>query len=533
MQRLLCFVPLFACATAESTDEREIEQPFTSAVATLLDAEFSGELVTTSVANLRKQIKTQLLYSVGQLNAEPGVARLERLALSQITTASLGNGLYRVRYRAKLPVAWGHQTALPTSYELVLPKRIDTAGLTTFTSRYQTRCNDGDPNAVNVANFWYHYRPRAFGCALSAADVVRLPATLRISTQNTFATYPEYHRIWEDGRLDVLAVFGKYAVGATSTSDAGIAAYNSFLRSVRARWPDAVTTPASLPFNAAPAITDVTFSRTVDGETTQITALLVDEVKTAPASFDKRYSELTPGADLIIYNGHAGLGSNVRALAQKGRWFPGKYQIMFFNGCDTFAYVDDTLAQTRAALNPEDPSGTRYLDTISNAMPAYFHDLDPTTIALVTALGNPDQPKSYIRMFQDVDPVQVVVATGEEDNVFHQGFDPGTDWAGFAARGEVGYAQTLSFRTETLPPGRYTFHMTADPTLPNGDADLRIRVGAPPTITSTYRCKSYLYNSNERCTVTLTTPAQIYMTATGDVQRQSRFFVTGWQEPAQ
>jgi hypothetical protein len=153
-------------------------------------------------------------------------------------------------------------------------------------------------------------------------------------------------------------------------------------------------------------------------------------------------------------------------------------------------------------------------------------------MALISALANPDQPKSYIRMFQEVDPVQVVVATGEEDNVFRQGFDPGTDWAGFAASGEVGYAQTLSFQTETLPPGRYTFHMTADPTLPNGDADLRIRVGAAPTLTSTYRCKSYLYNSNERCTVTLTAPAQIYMTATGDVQRQSRFFVTGWQEPS-
>ena len=527
----LCLVPLLACATAGPDDLIEIEQPFTSAVATLLDAEFSGELTTSSTLNLRKQIKTQLFYSVGQLNAEPGVARLERLTLTNITYASLGNGLYRVRYRAKLPVAWGHKTALPASYEFVLPKRVDSAGLSTFTTRYQSTCHDGDPSAVNVANFWYHYRPRAYGCALATADVVKLPATLRVSAQNTVSRYPEYHRVWEDNRLNVLAVFGKYAAGATSTSDAGIAAYNGFLRDVKAEYPDAVTTPASLPYNAAPAITDVTFTRTVGGETLTITALLVDEVKTAPASFDKRYSELTPGADLIIYNGHAGLGSNVRSLATKGRWFPAKYQIMFFNGCDTFAYVDDTLAQTRALLNPDDPTGTKYLDTISNAMPAYFHDLGPSTMGLIGALNNPADPESYIRMFAHVDPVQVVVATGEEDNVFHQGYDPQIDWAGFAATGEVSYAQTLWYQTETLPAGRYTFHMTADPSLPNGDADLRLRVGAAPTLTSTYRCKSYLYNSNERCQVTLTSPAKIYMAATGDVARQSRFHITGWQEP--
>jgi len=528
----LCVVPFLAFACSVPEDHSEIEQAFTSAVATLLDAEFSAEMTTTSTVNLRKQIKTQLLYSVGQLNAEPGVARLERLALSNISTAPLGNGLYRVRYNAKLPIAWGRTSGLPTSYELVLPRRIDPTGVSTFTTKYREGCNDGDADSVNVANFWYHYRPRAVTCELAAGDVVRPRATLRTSAQNTFATYPEYHRIWEDGRLSVLAVFGKYAPGATSLSDAGIAAFNGFLRDVKREWPDAVTAPASLPADAAPGITDVTFVRTDGDQTLQITALLVDEVKSAPASFDKRYSELTPGADLVIYNGHAGLGANVRALATKGRWFPGKYQIMFFNGCDTFAYVDETLAQTRALLNPDDPTGTKYLDTISNAMPAYFDDLGPTTMGLIRALNSPSEPESYIRMFAAVDPVQVVVATGEEDNRFHQGYDPNVDWAGFAANGEVGYAQTLSYETETLPPGRYTFHMTADPSLPNGDADARIRVGAPPTITSTYRCKSYLYNSNERCTVTLTSPAKIYMAVTGDVARASRFVVTGWQEPS-
>src|SRR5207253_2349170 len=58
------------------------EQNFTSDVATLLVMEFNGQLVTSTPAAPAGQIRTQLMYTVGHLNAEPGVARLDHLALS-------------------------------------------------------------------------------------------------------------------------------------------------------------------------------------------------------------------------------------------------------------------------------------------------------------------------------------------------------------------------------------------------------------------------------------------------------------------
>ena len=42
----------------------------------------------------------------------------------------------------------------------------------------------------------------------------------------------------------------------------------------------------------------------------------------------------------------------MRALVDAGHWVPGKYQILFMNGCDTFAYIDGSLPQQRALLNP-------------------------------------------------------------------------------------------------------------------------------------------------------------------------------------
>jgi hypothetical protein len=57
---------------------------------------------------------------------------------------------------------------------------------------------------------------------MADAEVVKAPAALRPSTENTPGTYPEYHRVWEDDRLDIVAIFGKYESSATTTSDAGI-----------------------------------------------------------------------------------------------------------------------------------------------------------------------------------------------------------------------------------------------------------------------------------------------------------------------
>jgi hypothetical protein len=64
--------------------------------------------------------------------------------------------------------------------------------------------------------------------------------------------------------------------------------------------------------------------------------------------FEDRYNELSTDADVIVYNGHAGLGQNVRKLATMGRFKSGKYQIFYMNGCDTFAYVDGSLAEAQA-----------------------------------------------------------------------------------------------------------------------------------------------------------------------------------------
>ena len=516
---LLAGLAAFGCVAATRDDAGDapendasgVEEKFASDAATLLAFEWDGELVTTSLASSTSQIKAQLFFTVGHFNGERGVSRLDKVVLTKVTRVAIGGGLYRIRYHAKLPVAWGTKIDFPSSYTLTLPRRIDGAGQASFASKYGPTCNDGEPSDVTTANYWYHYRPYAEGCALAAGDVTVSTATVTVHPGNTFTKFPEYQRVWEDDAFDVVAVFGKFAKGDTTDDDAGIAGYHAFLSAVRDELGVDPTATSS---------SDETFVTTLDdGRTVTITAVLVDEVQTAPASFVARYSQLVTGADLVLYNGHAGLGANVRALSAMGHFFPAKYQIFFMDGCDTFAYVDDALPQARASLNPDDPSGTKYMDIVTNAMPAYFVNMPSASMALVHALIHREAPQSWNTIFKAVDPSQIAVVNGEEDNVYTPSYDPGPKWGGLRASDAVGKLESRTYATDVLAPGTYAFTLTHDPTVVGGDADLRVRAGAMPAAAPSLvnKCPSYLHNSNEKCTLTLTSAQKVYVTVTGDM----------------
>lgn len=506
------------------------EDDFASANATLLDFEFEGEAVATSSTSLESKVRAQLLYTVGLFNEVKGGPRLNAVELSELSATPIDGGLFRIRYRAKLPVAWNTSKKVPTSYSMILPKRVDSSGQAQFMANWGLVCTEPHGHTVTPSNIWYHYRPNHYSCGPKEPDFTITTASVTKSPENSSSKYPEYHRVWEDGVLSVVAVFGKYEAGATSSDDAGIAAYESFIETMRAMLPDAATTPATFPPGAGSGYPDVTFEMEADAGRVTLTALLVDEVASAPLSFDKRFAELTPSADLIFYGGHAGLGANVRALTKKAQWFPAKYQMLFLNGCDTFSYEDDSLNAARKLLNPSDPSGSRYLDVMRNAMPAYFHSLPGAAAALLDALLEPEAPRSYQQIFKQIDAAQVVLVTGEEDNAFTPTLSTGPRWAGFEAADTVLYGETRSYVTEELPAGKYVFELSPETAAPGGDADVYVRAGVAPTANATYKCPSYKYNSNERCFVTLTKPMKVHLLTRGDKKSQaSSYELRGWQ----
>lgn len=431
-----------ACGASSRNEELGAsKQRFASHDAVLLDFAFDGQLFadTDDASAQRRLIEAQLMFSVGQLNGERSVGRHERLELSEIVASQAASGRYRVTYHAKLPVAWG-AAEIPTTYELVLPRNVAPLDQVRFTQKYGTKCVDpegGDLNAgdaVDAGRMFLFYRPHRDGCVLDPEDVVKTTATVSTSAENSTGKYPEYHRIWEDRALDVLAVFGSELDGE-HTFDAGVEAFDTFVgRSIsylRSLQPDETQR------TTLPEVVDGRRRARIEASLPDGRAVHIDTMLVGPRlaeeknPFDDWYEAGTPNADLVLYSGHAAHGANVRTLMSKGSFRKGKYLIWVSNGCDTFAYLDGTLAKRRAELNPDDPSGTKHMDTVSNVLGGWFHTGDETSMRfiqeIVSAGDAKASPKTYPQIFEGIDRDQVIVVTGEEDNVFPMTTPPSSD----------------------------------------------------------------------------------------------------------
>jgi len=518
---MLSVLALVGCAADSSGETAGHDSDFSSNQATLLDFEFDAELVSDHVWNDKQTIQDQLLYTIGHLNHDKSVGRLDTVELTNIQKTPLDGGKTKVSYHAKLPVAWASKTNLPSTYAFKLPKDLSMAGQQQFTERHKHSCVDWGAHDVDTGSMWYYYRPLRSGCAIADDEVVSLTAQVTRAAENTTGKYPEYHKIWEDDRLEVISIFGKYEDAATS-GDAGISAFNSFVASMKrdlGRFSELRTVPESVPESPGVATPDVTFeAKLPDGKTVKVTALLVDNISSAPASFNARYEALSPTADLIAYNGHAGLGQNVRALARKGRFVTGKYQVFFMNGCDTFAYVDGSLAQTRAALNPDDPTGTKYMEFVTNAMPSFFSSMAAASTAIVKGMLEFQAPKTYDKIFEGIDRAEVVLVTGEEDNVFQPGMPIGSggggggggggDFRPFEESGTVARGEEKAYAYD-VPAGTYAITLSGD-----NDADLYVKKNEAPALRS-YDCRPYKNGSAESCTVTFQEPGKLHVTVRG------------------
>ena len=521
---LLCAAPivagsLAACTTEADPYEGEIVKDEdgkadSSAAAIFMDMEFDGQLFTDSSWNAEQTVKDQLLYTIGQLNGKNSVGRLDKVQLTNVVKTTEA-GRTKITYHAKMPISWGSKTNLPSSVKLTFPADMSYAKLDAFATAYGHTCVDFGAHDIDSGSMWYYFRPERSGCSFTAADVFKVTASLTVSPINTTGKFPEYNKVWEDGSLKMVAIFGKYEDGATTSSDAGIAAWNQFLGQMKTTLGahTLTTIPATLPTNPGTSLTDVEFRATLaDGKTVVVNALLTDNVRTAltQTAFRTKYESLSTRADFIVYNGHAGLGANVRALARSGRWVTGQYLIMFENGCDTYAYVDGSIIEAHRAINSDDPIGTKYVDVINNGMPAFFSSMPGATMAMFKGLLSYAEPKTYEQIFAGIDKSQVVLVTGEADNTFTPGGGgQAQPWAGLNTSGVVKKSEIKRFDAPTLAAGTYTFTMTG-----TSDADLYVRIGSEPTPTK-YDCRPYKNGSNESCELTLAQTAKVFVQVRG------------------
>jgi hypothetical protein len=405
---------LGACASKTGAGGDDSTNAITSNVADILDFRFSAEVIASKGTPARAAIVSQLQYLQGAFTtAERGNGHIGEVDLSEI--AETPNGATKtVRYTASLPVAWPKGHDKPDAYDLVMPR--DTTALDAFNAKYDGKCGK---NEYGQETFWHDWNPKADGCEIDQADVVRGRATVKAHPKETRDKYPEYDLIWQDGKLEVVAVFG--IIESDTPTDFGHREHDKFVNGAL----DLVSAGEKKEAARTSSIlrdTTVTGKLRVDGvdRDVRVTTLLVQELASVGPDFDARYDALTEDADLVLYNGHAGLGKNANAFGRKGKIAKQHYQLMLLNGCQTFAYLDTTPMDRRIALNGafDDPLGTKYLDLVGNALPGFASNLANMSLTLLRAAAHPEQPRSFNELLDDMPEEHIVVVFGEEDNAF-------------------------------------------------------------------------------------------------------------------
>lgn len=428
---LLLTLASLACSSPQE-DAPSTEGAFSSAAGKLFTFEFRGEVESDAViANGEELVNGQLLFTAGQLAGEVASPQMGQLELSNIEVKPKPNGQGSVvTYQAKLPVAWGRITPV-TDYEFILPRNMSRTVTTPsgetsyFTRTYADNCALG--HDITDETMWYFYRPTI--CSdLKTEDVVRLPAKVTEHPSNTTGKYPEYDRIWKDDAFNAVVIYGKDK--AFEPTDSGISDHNDFINRLRAKlaaWPTTAEPVDELKPGAERVSAEITmkhrriaFASTLpDGRKVNVTVLLVGTLRLEGDEFDQVYEPLTRKADLIIYDGHSGLGQNIRYLASRGDFTAGQYRIMFYNGCNTFSYVDNDLRTRIARKNGEDAAkGTAFLDIVSNSLPAWWGRGPAAEATLIDALLDRDHPQTYEQILGKFDESQFATVTGEEDNTF-------------------------------------------------------------------------------------------------------------------
>jgi len=436
LEKTYIIIAILLSATAcGNSKETPSDTKFESAHSIALEARITeGKILSkaTEESEIKEEIKEQLLYTIGQLNGFGGGVDMNRLTTDlKISDVPSGGEERVVEYSSQLFVSWPRGLYIPDTIDFYVPKTGSYQGLSAFFDEFGSDENSGkkclaaETHDVSQAILWYYYRPEKIGCPIVSVtefesdSIVTLNASLKVSEENTENKFPEYDKVWEDEKLVITAIFGKAEYGAQSNWDAGVRGYKNTYREIIKLFGEPASTNLD---NGNPSVVNNETRLTFETEQglVDIHLFLIDDIKYVDADFRAKYNARTKISDFTSYSGHSGLGANIRALAKMGKVEKGHYQIFLINGCDTFAYVDDSLRQAHLDENP-DSGMDKYVDVITNAMPAYFHAMPRANLAVIEGLFG--KTKNYREILSGFDAYQKAAVTGEQDNSWPLAFD--------------------------------------------------------------------------------------------------------------
>lgn len=371
---------------------------------------------TTNPKTLKTQIALQLKFLVGHFNYYSAGPDLQRLEIYAISSKKIKNSI-KVNYKARMTLAWAKNVELPDNLLLYLPERGTQYFINLFTQTYNSgkygECAESGHDHVDPNSFFYYYRPLKESCQIKNRDLgtndllVTMNASVLPSSRETSNKKPAYQKIWKDNELTLFIINGKYEKKGLDNSDAGIDAFEKTYQQFIKKFGVTNTT-----FDSSRPFVELLY-QLPNQKKIKVRILLVGQMHLPTPQEVAIIQKYTGPSDIVIYNGHAGLGLSSNKLAEIATFQKDRYQIYFLDGCDTFSYLGKRLFERAQKANPG-KKGSEFVDTITNSMPSYFSSGPANNIHIVESmLAGTD---TYYKLLSNLDENQRSVVDGEEDN---------------------------------------------------------------------------------------------------------------------
>ncbi|MBI3544886.1 MAG: hypothetical protein HY075_16560 [Deltaproteobacteria bacterium] len=312
---------------------------------------------------------------------------------------------------------------LPLAPDLIYP-----LGLVKSHGREKNLCTDREYNDAD--DFWYYWDPDMDGCPLSGnyTDVIH-PRGKLVRLPNTQLSYPEYDRLYGDngnGKNVDIAVFLGFIEDQNvdgkrpKRGDEALTAFKYIENDLKERGYELTEKKNRFRVDEKGNESDgINFLRRYEADVgevhVRVLVILADtDHESTDATFRHYFVRLASSSDILVYDGHSGLGENFDLGKMPGLWLdPNKYQIMLFNGCSTYPYVNGQYFRAKG--------GTRNLEIVTAGLPEFASTSGPNVVTFLDPFLKA-KTLSYQKILSDMEisngdeGTYLVGVKGDEDN---------------------------------------------------------------------------------------------------------------------
>lgn len=261
------------------------------------------------------------------------------------------------------------------------------ADLRNIAQKLGTRCAEGMDagDTPQDYNYFYYWKPDKPGCDAPMTD-----ATLKLSSLlPKKTTYPEYNKLTEDGKIEVVVFFGAADHDeVVKESDWGMYNWRTFTRDLTSRG-----------FRkASDQNPGGRYTRTNRGVQVIVDVYGPRDLQAANHDSSGIFAQAIKTHEIILYNGHSFYGS-LDVLDKKENYPEGKYQVFMFASCWSYEYYTKQIFENKKSA--ADPNGWALADVVNNTEVTWFHNDAPASrIVLMNIIagaesGGKDGTRNY------------------------------------------------------------------------------------------------------------------------------------------